>query len=333
MPGRSLGAAALHVPQEGRPALRSPPAISDCAGMKELLPPQQRADAFFAKVHPNPARSSASPASAAVDNAGAPAAEVGVAACTVMLAEAVPPATVSFEVTGLVVFIFVPGVEPVTFAEKVHELSAPNVAPVRLTEPDPAVAVMLPPPQEPVNPLGVATAKPAGKVSAKPTPLSGPSTFGLAIVKLKLVVPPVGMVAAPKALLMVGGFGVVTVILAVAEPPNTSVSKLIVLVVLTFNPAGVPVTFTEKIQPLLALNVASDKLTEPDPAVAVMAPPPQVPLRPLGVDTTRPAGRLSVKFIALCGPASSTLLIVKVKPVVPPTGMLATSNALLMVTD
>jgi hypothetical protein len=57
----------------------------------------------------------------------------------------------------------------------------------------------------------------------------------------------------------------------------------------------VPVTFTEKVQDALAASDAPDKLTALPPWEAVMDPPPQEPVRPLGVETTKPAGRLSVK--------------------------------------
>jgi hypothetical protein len=105
-----------------------------------------------------------------------------------------------------VVLFCVPAVVPVTFTEKLQEELAANVAPDRLTEPDPAVAVMVPPPQEPARPLGVATTSPAGRVSVKPTPVSD-AELELAMVKPRLVVPPTGMLAAPNALLMVGGKG------------------------------------------------------------------------------------------------------------------------------
>ena len=101
-----------------------------------------------------------------------------------------PPAPASFELTVLVVLFFVPVVVPVTLTEKVQEELAANVAPDRLTEPDAAVAAMVPPPQEPVRPLGVATTRPAGSESVKPTPLSDELALGLVTVKLRVVVPP-----------------------------------------------------------------------------------------------------------------------------------------------
>src|ERR1700682_360827 len=111
---------------------------------------------------------------------------VGVAptATTVTLAEAVPPVPPSTEVTAPVVLVFVPNVLPVTFALKVHEALAPSVAPVKLTLPDPALAVIVPPPQLPVSPFGVETTRPAGSASVKPTPVNGATTLGLLIVEV-----------------------------------------------------------------------------------------------------------------------------------------------------
>jgi hypothetical protein len=130
-----------------------------------------------------------------------------VGVCTTRLAVAALPAPPSFELTALVVLFCVPAVVPVTFTEKVQEELAASVAPDRLTEPDPAVAVMAPPPQEPARPLGEDTTSPAGRVSVKPTPVSDPPALGSVMVKPRLAVPPTGMLAAPNAMLMVGGKG------------------------------------------------------------------------------------------------------------------------------
>jgi hypothetical protein len=90
---------------------------------------------------------------------------------------AVFPVPPSFEVTALVVLVNRPVAAPValTITVKVHVLAGPPppkiVAPDRLTVPDPAVAVMVPPPQFPDNPLGVATSNPAGSMSVNPMPV------------------------------------------------------------------------------------------------------------------------------------------------------------------
>ena len=72
------------------------------------------------------------------------------------------------------------------------------------------------------------------------------------------------------------------------------------------------------------------RLTLPLPAVAVVVPP-HVLLRPFGAATTSPAGNVSVNAT----PVSATvfaagLVIVKVRLVMPFTGIAAAPNALLM---
>ena len=98
-----------------------------------------------------------------------------------------------------------PDVAPVTSAEEVQEALATRNAPVSETLPDPAAAVMVPPPQLPVKPFGVDTTSPAGSVSAKPTPATAAAGFGFLMVKLRLVLPFSGTVAAPKAFVRFGG--------------------------------------------------------------------------------------------------------------------------------
>ena len=86
--------------------------------------------------------------------------------------------------------------------------------------------VIVPEPQEPVRPFGLATARPAGSVSPKATPLSATVAFGLVMVKLRVVVPFRLMLAAPNALEMLGG--PITVILAVllVAPAPLSVAEM-----------------------------------------------------------------------------------------------------------
>ena len=141
------------------------------------------------------------------------------------LAEAVLPALVFADVTALVTLFFNPPVAPVTFTEKMQEPTAGNCAPAKLTEPDPAVAVMMPPPHEPVKPFGVPTTRPAGKGSVSPIPLNGAPVLGLVTVKLRVVVAPRSRVDAPKALLTAGGLSVNVsgTLLAVAPAANDTV--------------------------------------------------------------------------------------------------------------
>src|SRR5579872_2876761 len=91
-------------------------------------------------------------------------------ASTTTLEEAVLPVPPSVEVTLPVVLFCCPAAVPVTLIENVHELLAAMVAPLRLITLVFCVAVIVPPPQEPVRPFGVEMIRPAGSVSLKPMP-------------------------------------------------------------------------------------------------------------------------------------------------------------------
>src|SRR5260370_10392292 len=115
------------------------------------------------------------------------------------------------------------------------------------------------------------------------------------MVKVKLVEPFSAMLAAPNALMITGG--PTTVILAFEVfpvPPSVEVTCTL----LFFTPAVVPVTFTDKVQEVLIARVPAERLTEPEPATAVAAPP-QVLANPLGVATTKPAASFSLKATPL----------------------------------
>src|SRR5262249_9831050 len=101
--------------------------------------------------------------------------------------------------------------------------------------------------------------------------------------------------------------------------------------VLFCKPAAVPVTFTEKVQELLAGIVPPDKLLTLVPCVAVIVPAPQVPLSPLGVEITRPAGSVSLKATPLRATVVLLFWMVKVKLGERFKGIEAAPNALLMV--
>src|SRR3979411_797382 len=96
---------------------------------------------------------------------------------------------------------------PTTLTEKVQEPPAAIVPPERLTteKPDTVPVVIVPAPHDPVRPFGVATARPAGSVSPKATPKSATVALGLVMVKVRVVVAFRLMLAAPKALAMLGG--------------------------------------------------------------------------------------------------------------------------------
>lgn len=127
---------------------------------------------------------------------------------TVIEAVAFPPLPPSVDVTAVVVLFCIPAATAETFTVKLHVAPAASVALDRLTLADPATAVIVPPPQEPVRPLGVATISPAGIVSVKPIPLKEAPVFGLESVNVREVVPFSATLATANALVKVGGCGV-----------------------------------------------------------------------------------------------------------------------------
>jgi hypothetical protein len=245
-------------------------------------------------------------------------------ASTWTVAVAVLPVPPSVEVTALVVLTCAPAAVPVTLTENVQEPLAAIVPPLRLIVFVPAVAVIVPAPQVPVRPFGVETTRPAGSVSLNATPVSATVVLGFVMVKLKLVEPFSGMLAAPNALVIVGGPTTVMEALDVLPvPPSVEVTCTL----LFFTPAVVPCTLTTTVQLPLAAIVPALRVIEPEPAVAVTVPL-QVLLSPFGVATTRPAGRLSVKATPLSATLVFGLVMVKVSDVVPFSGMVAAPNAL-----
>src|SRR5580700_7007805 len=223
----------------------------------------------------------------------------------------VPPLA---EITCTLLF-FTPPVTAVTLTEKVQELLVANVAPARMTDEDPAVAVIVPPPQEPANALGVATTRPAGRLSVNATPVNATAfATGLLMVKLSEVEPFNASVAAPNDLVITGGLATVT--LAVAVLPVPPFVELTAPEVLVKFPDTEPVAFTVSVQLLLAATVppVSETLAEPATAVAV---PPQVLVSPLGVATTIPAGNVSENATPVSATAlAAGFVIVKVSEVV-----------------
>jgi hypothetical protein len=85
--------------------------------------------------------------------------------------------------------------------------------------------------------------------------------------------------------------------IADAASPVPPLVEVMLSVMLFFAPAVVPVTFTENVQPVLVESVAPDRLSAPDPALAVIVPPPQEPMSPLGVEITSPDGNVSLNVI------------------------------------
>ncbi len=195
------------------------------------------------------------------------------------------------------------------------------MAPDKVIELAPAVAVIAPEGQLPARPFGVETSRPDGRRSVNPIPVNELETFGFALVKLKVVVPPTGKLEAANDFVMVGGDTTVTdAVAGIPGPPLLEVTKTVFVLA----PAVVPVTLIEIVQEtaaaargrLVALmanppaggfagTVPFVKVTVVAPGVAVTVPP-QVLLRAFGVDITSPEGRLSVSET----PVSATWFVV-----------------------
>jgi len=198
------------------------------------------------------------------------------------------------EVTLPVVLVYWPAAAPVTVIENWHWLLTAMVAPERAI-PVGAVVVKVPPQTVAV---ALATVRPVGRVSLNATPTAGSGfAAGLVIVNVSEVVAFNPMPDGLNTFAIDGGAS--TFKLAEAVPPVPPSVDVTLPVVLFCVPAAMPVTFTEKVHNELATSVAPDRLITFVPAVAVIVPPPQEPLRPLGVATTKPAGKVSLKATPL----------------------------------
>jgi hypothetical protein len=252
-------------------------------------------------------------------------------ALTSIVAVAWLPEPALLEVTVPVVFTLCPPLVPTTFTENVQEPPAAIVPPERLTteKPETVPVVIVPEPHDPVSPFVFGTARPAGSVSPKPTPVSATVAFGLVMVKVRVVVPFRLMLAAPNALAILGG--PITVMLAVllGAPAPLSVDE-IGPVVLFCTPAATPVTFRLIVHEVFAASVPPARLIDPDPAAAVTVPL-QVVVRLFGVATCSPAGSVSLNATPVRASDVFGLLSVKVSEVFAPTRMLAAPNALVIV--
>ena len=224
-----------------------------------------------------------------------------------------------------VVLLPSPSTVPLTSTLKVQEALWATLAPDRLMTPVPAVAVTVPPQVlltfGVLDTTSVALPEPLlnGSVSLKATPVRSAAAvvFGLLMVKVSVEVPFRGMLVGLNALLIVGG--ATTVRLAVPVLPVPATVSL-ALTLLLFTPAVVPCTVTETVHDAPGARLELESATEDDPSAAV-AVPVHVVLGFPGVATTKPAGRLSVKVIPLSVWFWLVLLTVKVRLVVPFSGI------------
>ena len=245
---------------------------------------------------------------------------------TVRLAEAVLPVPPFVEVTFPVVLVYCPETAPVTVTLNWHWLFTAMVAPVNAI-PVGEVVVSVPP-QTAADEL--ATVSPVGNVSVKATPVRA-STFaaGFVMVNVSEVVAFSAIVEGLNAFAMDGG--ATTEMLAVAVPPVPPSVEVTLPVVFVCCPAAMPVTLTENVQEALAAIVPPLRLMTFVPATAVIVPAPHVPVRPFGVETTRPAGSVSLKPTPVRATVVLGLVMVKLSEVEPFNGMLAAPKAFAIV--
>jgi hypothetical protein len=209
----------------------------------------------------------------------------------------------------------------VTLTETVHDEFTGTEPPARVITDEPAAETSVPP--QVFVTLGVeATLIPGGSALLKPTPARATElAAGLAIVTVREVDAFAATLDAPKAREMVGGAA--TAIVAAAEvfcPASVDMAQVFV-----FDPADVPVTFTEKLQDAEAARVAPESAMLP--LEAVMVPPPQEPVSPFGLATARPAGRVSVRLTPVILELPLLLLTVKVRLVEPFSGIVSAPKA------
>src|SRR5713101_965372 len=206
---------------------------------------------------------------------------------TFRLSVAVAPGPLSLEEMAPVVFTFRPGVVPRTKTVMSQVVLAPaRETPDKLTEPDPATAVNVPP-QLLTTPGGVLTTSPAGKLSLTAMPVST-KAFELPMVKVMLVLPLRAILCTPKNLVMLGSAA--TLRLALAVLPVPPLLELTGPVVLVYMPETAPVTVTLNTHWLFTATLAPLR-TIPVGAVVVRVPP-QVLDELLA--TVSPAGRVSL---------------------------------------
>lgn len=240
------------------------------------------------------------------------------------------PFPLCVEETTPVVLGLAPAVVPVTFKLKVQLLLVATAPPVNETLPELVAGV---PPQV-FTILGVAaTTKPAGRASVNATPVRAAGfAAGFVMVKVKEVVPPIGIAEAPKPLLIVGGAATLRVAVLLARPVPPLV-ELTLPVVFGNTPAVAAVTFTLSVQLPAAATVPPVKEMLPEPAAAVGVPAHVFVI--FGVEaTTIPVGKVSVKAMPVWDTVlAAGLAIVKVSEVDAPTPMPFAPNALLIVGD
>src|SRR5258708_3926025 len=256
-------------------------------------------------------------------------------AATVRFAVAVPPAPLLVpplvEVMFPVVLVYWPDAAPVTVTENGQDPAA-TVMLAPLSEIVVGLVVVRVPPQTELE--LVATVKPAGRVSVKPTPVSvAVLPIGWLMLKFSDVVWFRGMLLGTKILLTLGGATTVKTAVAVAPvPPSVDVTAPVVLFLV---PLPSPFTSTEKVHddPAAgeAVSVPPDKLIVVLFCTAVIVPAPQEPVTFGGLATATFVGRSSGNATPLRGLAVFGFVMAELSMLVPPNGTLVGLKALLIV--
>jgi hypothetical protein len=182
-------------------------------------------------------------------------------------------------------------VADVTFTLITQGVPTATLDALRLIDPDPAVAVNVPPVQPVVlAPFGVCTTKPPGNVSEIVTPVRV-TVSGLVIVIVISELTPVPTLVGEKVLLTVGGL--LTIRLALAVKPVPPFVELTAPVVFVAVPAVVSVTLAVMVQLELVGMDALLKLIVPEPTpLPVKVPPEQVVVA--AVEIVIPDGNVSL---------------------------------------
>jgi len=235
-----------------------------------------------------------------------------------------------------VVFVTAPAVELVTFITTWQLEPDAIEAALNRTAPSPAAdavsSVFVTVPHAPGVKLKVVFCSviPAGKVSSTFTVVNAPGLpLGLLSVKVRVVLPPLAIVVAPKALVNVGAVYTFKVSLAVLPVPPFV--ELTLPLVLTFAPALVAVTSTSTVQVPLAAIVPPLKLKLVSSADGDQVGEPQSVAEASGVPATfTPLGKLSVKATPVNEFPLLGLVIVKVSVEVPFTAIGSVPKLLLI---
>ncbi len=223
-----------------------------------------------------------------------------------------------------------------TFTFTVQVAPAAMLPPLNATELAPAAGAKVGAPQPVVLAFGTAATTIApgatGKVSLKATPAIALFTLGLAMVKVRVVVPPGRIGFGANSLSITGG--TITVSVATAEPPGPLFSPVCVVemkpLMLVLGPGTELVTLTATVQVPVAGMVPPLKARLVAPTIGAVALKPQVLLTKPAVDTVMPVGNASANV----APVSATEFVfvnVKVKVEVAPAAIGFGENALAIV--